>query len=131
MSSRLIINGRPVWSNNPRGRRIQNDEEPFQPIGYLDLAPANRDFIDGPYRLRYRSLDSANPPDEWLTFPQLQSLVGCTDKQIKEMVTSGLVDAAMVKGSGIPLFRIIQRAKVLAMYAIQAPKKEKKVRWDK
>lgn len=131
MSSRLIINGRPVWSNEPRGKRIQNDETPFQPIGYLDLNPANRDFVDGPYKLRYRLVDAAVPPDEWLTFPQLQSLLGCTDRQLKEMVSTNILEVAMVRGSGIPLFRVVQRAKALAMYAIQAPKREKKVRWDK
>lgn len=131
MSSRLIINGRPVWSNSPRGRTIQNDAEPFQPIGYLDLNPVNRDFVDGPYKLRYRFIDVANPPDEWLTFPQLQSLLGCTDRQLKEMVSFSVIDPAMVRGSGIPLFRVVQRAKAMAMYSVQAPKREKKVRWDK
>lgn len=75
--------------------------------------------MDGPWKLRYRLIDNKNGL-EWLTMPELQELLHQNEVWVAAKVVEGAIDAAMVRGSGIPIFRIRNRAEVIRE-AIVAP----------
>lgn len=132
MSTRLILNGR-VYTYGDREPRYSS-EQLEAPLGYIN--PPQSDYVDGPWKLRYRLMDRANPPQDWLTMPDLKELTRRDETWIAMKVVDGAVDAAMVRGSGIPLFRIRNRTEIVhALITTQAAvgntKKINKDRWDK
>ncbi len=75
--------------------------------------------MDGPWKLRYRLIDNKNGL-EWLTMPEIQDLLHQNETWVAMKVVEGAIDAAMVRGSGIPIFRIRNRPQVIRE-AIVAP----------
>ncbi len=131
-STRLILNGR-VYTYGDR--EIPYSTEQLEaPLGYIN--PPQNDYVDGPWKLRYRLMDKANPPQDWLTMPEMLELTRQNETWVAMKVVTGAVDAAMVRGSGIPLFRIRNRTEIVHALittpaATGAKKVENKNRWDK
>lgn len=132
MGTRLILNGR-VYDYGDREPQYST-EQLEAPLGYIN--PPQNDYVDGPWRLRYRLMDRANPPEEWITMPDLQELTRQSETWIAMKVMDGALDAAMVRGSGIPLFRVRDRTAIVHTLittpaATGVRKVENKNRWDK
>ena len=71
-----------------------------------------------------------------MDMPTLRKLVRETEEWVTGQVQDGAIDAAMVRGSTVPLFRIRDPKKVLAesTFAPQKTKtavKAKKEKWDR
>jgi hypothetical protein len=131
-STRLILNGR-VYTYGDR-EVPYSTEQLEAPLGYIN--PPQNDYVDGPWKLRYRLMDKANPPQDWLTMPEMLELTRQQETWIAMKVVEGAVDAAMVRGSGIPLFRIRNRTEIVHALittpaATGVKKVENKNRWDK
>jgi hypothetical protein len=131
-STRLILNGR-VYTYGDR-EVLYSTEQLEAPLGYIN--PPQNDYVDGPWKLRYRLMDKANPPQDWLTMPEMLELTRQQETWIAMKVVEGAVDAAMVRGSGIPLFRIRNRTEIVHALittpaATGVKKVENKNRWDK
>lgn len=109
MGTRLFLNGR-VYSYSDHEPQYSS-EVLDAPLGYIN--PPQSEYFDGPYKLRYRLMDHKNPENEWLTMPEILELTKRTEVWIANQVVHGAVDAAMVRGSGIPLFRIRNRTAIL------------------
>lgn len=115
MSTRLIINGR-VYEFGDRTKPYSSEQlEP--PLGYIN--PPQSSYVDGPWKLRYRLIDNKSDL-EWLTMPEMLDLLHQNEAWVAMKVVEGTIDAAMVRGSGIPIFRIRNRAQVIRE-AIVAP----------
>lgn len=145
MSTRLILNGR-VYEFGDRQKPYSSEQlEP--PLGYIN--PPQDSYVDGPWKLRYRLIDNKSGL-EWLTMPELQELLHQNEVWVATKVVEGAIDAAMVRGSGIPIFRIrdrlgvireaivapVEPAKRAAQKTADAPHVQPKVRknkdrWDK
>jgi len=109
MTSKLFLNGRVHTYGAPR---VEESREHLpHPIGYVGLP--SRSFEDGPWELRYRRIGEHVRTEEWLEMPQMRKLLGQTEGWIAMKVRDGAIEAAMVYGSQIPLFRILDRALVL------------------
>ena len=134
MGTRLILNGR-VYSYGEREPQYSS-EFLDHPLGYVN--PPQSEYNDGPYKLRYRLMDRKNPENEWLTMPEMLELTRRSETWVATQVVQGAVDAAMVRGSGIPLFRIRDRTVILqglldapAVRSPEAKRPLNKDRWDK
>jgi hypothetical protein len=131
MTSRLIVNGVPYTFD--RHRPLADEYFP-QPIGYIH--PQTKSFYDGPWGLRYRVIGRHVNLDDWLDMPTMKQLLGRDEKWIAAEVRAGLIDAAVVEGSQIPMFRVADRETILRKAIIAqepAPKptghRPKKERW--
>ena len=97
------------------------------------------DFVDGPWGIRYRKIDKVRKEDHWMDMLSLRKLVQETEEWVAEQVQDGGLDAAMVRGSTVPLFRILDSKKVLKESNFLAkdktskgsPTKSKKDQWDR
>jgi len=131
MSSRMFVNGR-VYEFSRGDPPLAAEEFP-QPFGRIWLEDPN--YKDGPWDLRYRLLDRALESDGWLTMPEALRLLSVKEPWIAARVRSGQIDAAMVRGSTIPLFRLRDKAAIVREAlldrppAIEGPRR--KARWDK
>lgn len=139
MATRLFLNGQIAWSS-------QREHEPRfieplpDPIGYVGF-PKDPNFVDGPWDLRYRRIDKALETDYWLTMSELRQVTGKNEAWVARKVQDGELDAAMVRGTSVPLFRILDRAAVVREALIEERKppkpgslenkaRSKKDRWD-
>ncbi|TXH57454.1 MAG: hypothetical protein E6Q97_04435 [Desulfurellales bacterium] len=139
MTTRLILNGR-VYEYGAKAPKYST-EELDPPLGYIN--PPQSDYFDGPWKLRYRLMDRRNPVEDWLTMPELKALTQRPESWIAMKVVDGAIDAAMVRGSGIPIFRIRNRSEIVREALIATPakkteipptrgaKRSEKERWDK
>jgi hypothetical protein len=119
-----------------RDRAPRPSDEPLEdPIGYVTFRDPN--WFDGPWDLRYRMIDRALDSDHWLTMPELRKLVVQSEKWVVDRVVAGDIQAAMVRGSKIPLFRILDPAKVVREVFLETPKRPPtqarpaRDRWDR
>jgi len=134
MPSALIINGRRYV--DIRTKELSTEELPH-PIGYLSVRDPN--WTDGPWKLRYRHIDRKLEHEHWLTMPEILELTKRKEPWVVQQVRDGKLDTAMVKGSTIPLFRILDRAGIIRETILETPPKEKEElklkrpsrRWDK
>lgn len=132
MASTLIINGRRYTSG---GERSPSSEVLQPPLGYTRIRDPN--WEDGPWKLRYRLFDKAHEHENWMTMPDLKQLVQRDEAWVIEMVRTGKLDAGMKRGSGIPLFRILDRGAVIRETILEAAprvemgSRKTKDRWDK
>lgn len=121
MSTRLILNGR-VYEFGERTKPYSTEElEP--PLGYIN--PPQDSYVDGPWKLRYRLIDNKNGL-EWLTMPEMQELLHQNEVWVAMKVVEGAIDAAMVRGSGIPIFRIRNRQQIIREAIVAPPPVPKK-----
>ena len=132
MASTLIINGRRFTAG---GDRTLSTEVLQPPLGYTRIRDPN--WEDGPYKLRYRLFDKAHEHENWMTMPDLKQLVQRDEAWVIEMVKTGKLYAGMKRGSGIPLFRILDRGAVIRETILEAAprvemgSRKTKDRWDK
>jgi len=105
---------------------------------FLGKPRENDSFVDGPWGIRYRKIQKAHPEDHWMDMLTLRKLVRETEEWVTGQVQDGAIDAAMVRGSTVPLFRIRDPKKVLAESAFapqktvkKTPDKTKKEKWDR
>lgn len=112
MSTRIIRRGSVAWQSRDWPRPLSTEELPH-PVGYLQVPDSN--YTKGPWGLTYRVLQKALPEGEWLTMPEMVSLLGKPDTAVVKLVKDSAVDCAMVSGSTVPLFRIRDRVTVLAV----------------
>jgi hypothetical protein len=63
--------------------------------------------------------------EHWLTMPEILELTKRKEAWVVEQVKEGKLDTAMVKGSSIPLFRILDRAAIIRETILEAPPKER------
>jgi len=97
------------------------------------------DFVDGPWGIRYRKIDKAHKEENWMDMLSLRKLVQETEEWVAGQVQDGGLDAAMVRGSSVPLFRIRDPKKVLKESSFlskdktskSAPARSKKDQWDR
>jgi len=131
MATRLIYQGR----SYDFGKGPELSSEPL-PLPLQGVVPLDPNYVDGPWGIRYRKIDRALPQLHWLTMPELMKLLGQNEAWIAGKVRDGELDAAVVRGSSIPLFRILDRAAIVAEALVKTPEKSKKTRparerWDK
>lgn len=132
MSTRVFLNGR-VFSYGIDAPPLGNAEFP-QPFGVIHMPDPN--YTDGAWGLRYRVIERANDSDQWMTMPEVTKLLHVKDQWVVAKVHKGQVDAAMIRGSTIPLFRLRDKASIVNEAILdRAPEKvsqrPKKDRWDR
>lgn len=128
MSTRIIRRGGIAWQSRDWPRPLSTEELP-QPVGYFQVPDPN--YTKGPWGLTYRVLQDALPKGEWLTMPEMVSLLGKPDLAIVRLVRESAVDCAMLAGSQVPLFRIRNRVAVLAVKIAPETKPKTKYRSSK
>lgn len=116
MSSTIIVNGRRYTSG--AGAPLSN-EILQAPIGVLGLPDPN--FVDGPWDLRYRLVDSAQEELRWMTMPDVKRLIRKPESWIIEQVRKGRIDCGMVRGSTVPLFRFLDRVGIIRDTLVETP----------
>ena len=133
MSSKLFINNRvyvsgdihpemlPMHERDPINRRFGDDEE----LEYIVPQKPPVDYWDGPCNLRYRVIDNVGPG--WVTHPDLLKISGRDNEWITDQVVDGKLDAAVRRGSKVPLFRV-KEPRVLIKEAAPLPKPEDRQR---
>jgi hypothetical protein len=132
MGSFLIINGQRYGYP---GDKSLSTEEIGHPIGYTSIRDPN--WVDGPWKLRYRLFDMAREHEHWLSMPELKELTHRDENWVASQVRIGKMDAGMVRGSSIPLFRILDRAGIIRETVLERPvvlpehNRKKSDRWDK
>ena len=131
MSSKLIINDRvyisgdihpqmlPMHERNPINTRYPVDDEDE----YIPPQKPPTDFWDGPCNLRYKVIDNVGP--DWVTLPDLLKVSGRDNDWVTEQVVYGKLDAAVRRGSKVPLFRV-KEPRVLIKEASLPPKPEER-----
>lgn len=132
MSTRVFLNGR-VYEYGREGPPLSG-EDFAQPFGRVRLEDPN--YMDGPWQLRYRLIDRTLDSDEWLTMPEATRLLSVKEPWIIQRVTTGQIDAVMVRGSSIPLFRFKDKGAVVREAILDRPVEKssirpKRERWDK
>jgi hypothetical protein len=128
----MFLNGR-VYQFGKSDPPLAAEDFP-QPFGRIWLEDPN--YKDGPWDLRYRLLDKALSSDGWLTMPEVLRLLSVKEPWVTARVRSGQIDAAMVRGSTIPLFRMRDRAAIVREAILDRPAEpanapRRKNRWDK
>jgi len=129
----MFLNGR-VYEFGKEGPLPAGEDFP-QPFGRIHLEDPN--YRDGPWDLRYRLLDKAHESDGWLTMPEAQKLLSVKEPWIAARVRKGQIDAALVRGSTIPLFRLRDKAAIVRDAILDKPvapvtkSRPEKSRWDK
>jgi hypothetical protein len=128
MTSKLFINDRvyvsgdahpqmlPMHERNPINPRYGNIEDEDIPV---HVKPPT-DYWDGPCNLRYRVIDNVGP--DWVTHSDLLKVSGQTNEWITDMVVDGKLDAAVRRGSKVPLFRVKEPG--ILMKEVSRPKPE-------
>lgn len=130
MATRLILHGRTYQCSPPE---VEYSSEPLG-LPLQGIAQPDPNFTDGPWGLRYRRMDRALPELHWRTMPELKALLGQDEAWFAQKVRDGELDAAMVRGSSIPLFRVLDRAAIVREALIKPlpqTKRPKRERWDK
>lgn len=141
MPTVVRLRGRTVVYGTP-GSRVS--QIPLQDVDILN-APVlgyprtQDDFVDGPWGIRYRKIDKVRKEDHWMDMLSLRKLVQETEEWVAGQVQDGGLDAAMVRGSSVPLFRILDTKKVLKESSFlpkdkttkNAPARSKKDQWDR
>lgn len=120
MATRLFLNGQIAWSSQ-REPEPQFVEQLPDPIGHVGF-PKDPNFVDGPWDLRYRLIDKALDSDYWLSMPDLRKVTGRTEAWVVRKVQDGELDAAMVRNTSVPLFRILDRGAVVREALIEERK---------
>jgi len=133
MASTLILNG---YRYTTGGAPSFSTEVLDHPLGHV--TPRDPNWRDGPWKLRYRLIDQAMPHENWMTMLELLRLVRQDEPWVVLGVHDGKLDTAMVRGSTVPLFRILDRAAVIRETILEAPPVERSKinrkqvdRWDK
>lgn len=138
MPTIIHYGGRNITYHNQKGVQPLhvNDADILGTPAFLGKPRENDSFVDGPWNIRYRKIQKAHPDEHWMDMPTLRKLVRETEEWVTGQVQDGAIDAAMVRGSTVPLFRIRDPKKVLAesTFAPQKTKtavKAKKEKWDR
>jgi hypothetical protein len=132
MSSKLFINNRvyvsgdvhpqmlPMHERDPINKRFQPaDDEDY----YMVPQKPPTDYWDGPCNLRYRVIDNVGP--DWVTHSDLIKVSGRNNEWITDQVVDGKLEAAVRRGSKVPLFRV-KEPRVLIKDAAPPPKPEER-----
>lgn len=134
MTSKLFINNRvyvsgdvhpqmlPMHDRNPINTRYGNVEEEDLPVHVKPPV----DYWDGPCNLRYRVIDNVGPG--WVTHPDLLKVSGQTNEWITDMVVDGKLDAAVRRGSKVPLFRVKEPRILIKEVAPPKPEERKQTK---
>ena len=105
MPSKLIINGREYVSGyvQPYESYSVQASEALEAVPRYPSKPP-QDFWDGPCNLRYRVID--NVGDERFTLADLMKVSGQNKDWVTDQVVDGTLDAAVRRGTEVPLFRV-------------------------
>lgn len=142
MPTIVHFKGRNITYNNQPGLKPLHvqDADILGTPAFLGKLRENDSFVDGPWGIRYRKIQKAHPDERWMDMPTLRKLVRETEEWVTGQVQDGAIDAAMVRGSTVPLFRIRDPKKVLAESSfadqkpktfVKSPEKNKKEKWDR
>lgn len=125
MTTRLTINGR-TYTVTSDGPVLSNEHLPH-PIGYVSLP--NKDYTDGPWGLRYRTIGQHAKTSDWSDMPTLCQALGVTETWVIANVKTGKISCAMFEGSQIPMFRVLDREAIVKsaiLERIDVPKTAKR-----
>lgn len=89
------------------------------PVGYINLP--NKDFTDGPWGLRYRTIGQHAKTQDWYDMPTICDALSVSDDWIVNHVKRGKIACAMFEGSDVPMFRILDRSEIIRQAIMEPP----------